>query len=232
MRKICVLMAVSLLWLVIGCAKRITISYNNIEPSTVIKIKTKTGKTCEGLVYKKSPSFLVLQSQQKNKKLTKLMRGVIDDVSTHSNYVYDAENKIISEKEIEKTKKNTNFLLYTFGGAGLSFGTSFFAGSLLKRSINESNNGEKAMWATTIVGTTIGTLLFSRAGSKRDRSIAIEKIREHRYELAKKRAEDEKLKRKKVLTELNRIKQERKKQEEEIRQLQNKVNKNKKKKYQ
>jgi uncharacterized membrane protein YhiD involved in acid resistance len=75
------------------------------------------------------------------------------------------------------------------------------------------------MWATTAVGTVAGTTFFAKAGAKRDRFVAVEKIREQRVELAKQQVEQERLKRLKIQEELQKVKEERKRQDEEISKL-------------
>ena len=107
-------------------------------------------------------------------------------------------------------------MLYTIGGGGLSFGASFFIGSVLSRRFDDADQGRTAMWTTAAAGTVLGTILFAKAGAKHDRYIAIEKIREQRIELAKKQAKQERLKRMELQEELKKMKAERKKQDEEI----------------
>ncbi|OQX83023.1 hypothetical protein B6D60_11185 [candidate division KSB1 bacterium 4484_87] len=123
-------------------------------------------------------------------------------------------------------RKNT--YLYTVGGMGLSFGLSFFIGSLINRGMDDVDQGKTAMWITTGVGTAIGTFLFAKVGAKKDRAVAIDKIRKERYELAKKKAEEERLKRKKIVDEIERLRQERKKQDEELKRLMEEKKKKKK----
>jgi len=216
---------VSLLIFSGGCAKRVVINYDNVRPNSLVKIKTTDGKSCEGIIKAKKPSILVMQLDKSRQKLTKIERKKISKITGQKNYVLDTQNKIISEWEIESKKSNNNFLLYTLGGGGLSFGASFFLGSLINRSMDDIDQGKTAMWSTAAVGTVIGTTLFAKAGAKRDRFAAIEKIRDQRVELAKKHAEQDRVKRKKIQAELDKLKAERKKQEEEILRLKNKAKK-------
>ncbi len=215
----------SLLILSSGCAKRVVINYDEARPNSLVKIKTSSGKSCEGIIQAKKPSFLVMQLDKNVKNLTKIKRKSISTITGQKNYVLDSQNEIISEWEIVNRKSNNNFLLYTLGGGGLSFGTSFFLGSLINRSMDDIDQGKTAMWSTAAAGTILGTTLFAKAGAKRDRRIAVEKIRDERVELAKKQAIKDRLKRKKVQEELEKLKAERKKQEEEIRRLKNKAKK-------
>ncbi|OQX96095.1 hypothetical protein B6I21_02010 [candidate division KSB1 bacterium 4572_119] len=229
-KKITVLIILTVLLVsLIGCAKRIPINYDQTRTNALIEIKTVTGKTCEGLVRAKKPSFLVLQTDKyKKRSVVKINRDDISHILGKNNYVTDGAGAVISEWEIENSQKNNSLLLYTLGGGGFSFGASFFAGSLINKSMDNVDNGKTAMWATTAVGTTLGTLLFARAGAKKDRTESIEKIREQHYDLAKQKAEQDRLKRKKLQEELQKLKAEREKQKQEIEQLKEKAQKEKK----
>lgn len=208
------------LFMVMGCASKMQLAYEQTRTNALVEIKTVTGKSCNGLIRAKKPSFLVIQTDKNDsKKLAKIDRDDIAFIAGPKQYVYDGSDNIISDWEIDKTKKSNNFLLFTLGGGGLSFGASFFMGSLLNRGMEDPDEGKQAMWATTAVGTAIGTFLFARAGAKRDRLAAIELIRNQRFDQAKKLAEEEKLKRKKIQEELDRLKAERKQQDEEIKKL-------------
>ena len=208
-----------------GCAKRVVINYDQLKPNSLVKIKTISGKSGEGIIKSKKPSFLIMRFDKNSKKLTKINRDAISCITGHKTYVHDDQNKIISEWEIDGKKGNNNLLLYSIGGGGVSFGASFFLGSLLNRRFEDVDQGRTAMWTTAAVGTILGTTLFAKSGAKHDRNIAIDKIREQRIELAKKQAEQERLKRKKLHEELKKMKAERKKQDEEIMLLKKKAEK-------
>ncbi len=214
-----------------GCAKRIPLTYDQTKVNSIIDIKTISGKTQKGLLKAKKPSFMVLQLNSKDERsLLKVNRDDIAGIQGKKNYIEDADRRVISEWDIQERKTNNNLMLYTFGGGGLSFGASFFIGTLLRRGIEDEEDikkGENVMWGTTIVGTAVGTYLFSRAGAKRDRFSAIEKVREERSELARQQIEQERLKRKQVQEELEKLKAEQEKQKEEIRELQEKAKKKK-----
>lgn len=216
---------VFLLILSSGCAKRVVINYDEVRPNSLVQIKTSSGKSVEGIIQAKKPSFLVMQLDKSRKKLSKIKRENISTITGQKNYVLDSQNQIISEWEIENKKGNNNFLLYSLGGCGLSFGASFFLGSLINRGMDDIDQGKTAMWSTAAAGTILGTTLFAKAGAKRDRHIAVENIRDERVELAKKQAIQDRLKRKRVQEELEKLKAERKKQEEEIQRLKNKAKK-------
>lgn len=212
-----------------GCAKRIPISYDQAQPEALVQIQTVTGKSVTGIVRAHKKSFVILQTNKYDKKsLVKINQDEIAAIQGSERVDQDALGKIISPWEIEQRTERKNTYLYTVGGMGLSFGLSFFIGSLINRGMDDVDQGKTAMWITTGVGTAIGTFLFAKVGAKKDRAVAIDKIRKERYELAKKKAEEERLKRKKIVDEIERLRQERKKQDEELKRLMEEKKKKKK----
>ena len=93
-----------------GCAKRVLFNYDEVRPNSLVKIKTSSGKSCEGIIQSKKPSFLVMQLDKDNKKSAKISRKNISVISGREHYVLDSQNKIISEWEIENKKNNNNLL--------------------------------------------------------------------------------------------------------------------------
>ncbi|MFZ5516896.1 MAG: hypothetical protein ACOY90_09680 [Candidatus Zhuqueibacterota bacterium] len=219
---------VSVLILVSGCAKRVPISYDQAQPNAVVQITTSSGRVCQGQIDKISPTHLVLRPNKYSNSHITLNRNEISSISGRD-FVYDGRGEIISEWEIQSKKKNRNVYFYTLGGAGLSFGASFFIGSMMHRGMDDSDTGQTVQWSTTGAGTVLGTLLFARAGARRDRFAAIEEIRDERYNLALEKMNAEKEKRQKVQQELSKLKADRDKKNDEIQQLQEQVKKQEKK---
>lgn len=226
-RHLILYLVIGFMALITACAKRIPLSYDQVQPNAVVKVVTNSGQTYRGLVHDKNYDYLSLQLQPNEPVVHKISRDDIETITARP-FVTDASGVIISEWEIQQRQRSKNFYIYMAGGAALSFGTSFFIGSLINRSMDDEEQGEKAMWVTTGIGSAVGTFLFSRAGRQRDRSIAIEQIREQRFRMAKERYEKEQSKRKQVRTELEKEKQERARQEAEIQRLKEQIQKSKK----
>jgi len=227
-RHLILYLLLSYLFIANGCAKRIAISYDQAQPNALVKIQTFSGQSCSGVIQKKEVEYLVLTESKYDNHPIKINRNDIASI-TGRNFVYDGRGEIISEWEIQETKKNRNFLLYTVGGVGLSFGASFFIGSLINRNTDDSEKGTNLMWGTTALGTAAGSYLFARSGKKRDRFLAIEEIREQRYKLAKKKFDSQKLKHDSIQKELENEKAARARQQEELKRLKEKAEKKKKK---
>jgi len=223
---LCVL--ITILIIASGCAKRIPISYDQAKPNALVKIQKFSGQSCSGVIQKKEVDYLVLKESKYDNHPTKINRNEIASISGRD-FVYDGTGEIISEWEIEENRENNNLLLYTIGGVGLSFGASFFIGSLINRNADDVDEGKQLMWGTTVVGTATGTYLFAKAGRKRDRLLAIEELREQRFKLAKERYDSQKMKSDSIRKELEKEKAERAKQQEELKRLKEKAKKTKKK---
>ncbi len=218
----------SSLLITVGCAKRIPISYDQAQPNALVKIQTYSGQIIHGAIQKKQTDYLLIKENKFQNQLTRIKREDIASISSRE-FVYDGQGEIISEWEIQEKQRNKNLLLYSVGGAGLCFGTSFFIGSLIHRNLDDSDQGRNIMWATTALGTAAGTYLFAKSGRKRDRILAIEEIREQRFKFAKDHFEAQKQKHKSIQHELEKEKAEQAKRREELKQLQEKIKKNKKK---
>ena len=211
-----------------GCAKRIPINYDQVQPNALVKIQTFSGQSCSGVIQKKEADFLLLKENKYSDHSTKINRGSIASISGRD-FVYDGSGDIISEWEIKENRENKNLLLYTIGGAGLSFGASFFIGSLLHRNSDDIDEGNRLMWGTAALGTVTGTYLFAKAGRRRDRLVSIEKIREQRFRLAKEKYNSQKKKSDLIRIELEKEKAEQAKQQEELQRLKEQAQKAKKK---
>ena len=133
----------------------------------------------------------------------------------------DDRGQAISNQEIAAKKSNKNFWLYTLGGGALSFGASFFVGSMVER--NAESDSRTALWAITGAGTVIGTVLFAHTGRVRDFNQAVEVVKDERQGVLAKDIETEKQKQERIAAERKRLEDERKKQEGEREELLKKI---------
>lgn len=125
----------------------------------------------------------------------------------------DEKGQAISASEVAQKKNKKNFALYTIGGGALSFGASFFLGSMVHRSINSDNR--TALWAITGAGTVIGTALFAYNGNVRDYNQAVEIVKDSRQQGIEQDIAKEREKQETLTEERKRLEDERKRQEAE-----------------
>lgn len=133
----------------------------------------------------------------------------------------DDRGQAITQQEVDAKKSNKNFLLYTLGGGALSFGASFFVGSMVER--NAESENRTALWAITGAGTVIGTVLFAHTGRVRDFNLAVDMVKDERQGALTKDIETEKQKQDRITAERRKLEEDRKKQEAEREELLKKI---------
>ncbi len=129
----------------------------------------------------------------------------------------DEKSQPITKEEVVAKKTNKNFMLYTVGGSALSFGASFFLGSMVHRSTNSDDR--TALWAITGAGAVIGTALFAHNGKVRDFNHALEIVKDSRQEGIQENIVKEKQKQDTLAEERKKLADERKRQEAEREEL-------------
>jgi hypothetical protein len=169
------LLEISLLALLLsGCSHYSVIRFEEAESTNFVRAHLATGRTIQGSVVKADPFLLSIL--QKDRRIVPVQRDAVL-VLLRKPPVADEFGKGISEEEITQARKKKNTFVYGFGGGALSFGFSFFAGSMLGHA---SRNGTGLLAGTALTGTIAGTLLFLRAGRAQDRKEAIASIRSER----------------------------------------------------
>jgi hypothetical protein len=129
----------------------------------------------------------------------------------------DEMGKPVAKEEIEQRRSNKNFVLFAIGGGALSFGASFFVGSLVDRSSDSENHA--ALWTITGTGTILGTALFAHNGRVRDFNVAVETVKDSRKETASQRISEEQKRQAQLAEEKKKLEGERQKQEAEREKL-------------
>ncbi len=210
---------IAFFFLFMGCAKRIQFSYDEIKPNAILKIQTTSGQSWNGLIQNKSSDHLLLKQSRFDNRYVKINRSDITRI-TGRELVLDGLGEVISEWEIQDQQSNKNLALYSIGGLSLSFGISFFIGSLVNRSIEDTDRGRQLLWGTTAIGTAVGGYFFASLGKNKDRVLAIEKIRDQRYAEARSKYEERKKKHDLIRQQLEKEKAEQERQARELKQLQ------------
>ncbi|MFO7892026.1 MAG: hypothetical protein R6V04_16995 [bacterium] len=161
---------ICLILILFGCTNYTMTSYDKLEATNYLIITQFSGNKITGTVIDIKPhQLIVLQDDESRRAVT---RSTIKSIK-QKRPVYDEFGRGISEPEIESVKTTNNTVIYGIGGGILSFGVSFFMGSLLGES------GSSVALATG-GGGILGTTLFIIAGSNKDRKDAISEIREIR----------------------------------------------------
>jgi hypothetical protein len=210
----------------VGCSHWQLVPVKEIEEKNSVEMTLVSGNTMRGEIISIEDEHVRVLTD--NGKAYRVPLQKIAEVKRRPP-VYDEAGTPITEREISDVKNHHKLTLYTVGGTALSFGASFFLGSMVQRNLQEDDTDTTPRWAITGVGTALGGTLFAIAGNKKDRQNAIEAIRELRAEdsredLAKVRARKED-----TDAELERIRNEREAQDREIEALKKKIENAKKK---
>lgn len=161
---------ICLVMIVVNCTNYTMTSYDRVEATNYLIITQYSGNVITGTVIDTKPhQIIILQDDESRRAVT---RSTIKSIK-RKRPVYDEFGRGISEPEIESVKTTNNTVIYGVGGGILSFGASFFIGSVL------GETGSDVALATG-AGGILGTTLFIIAGSNKDRKDAIEEIREIR----------------------------------------------------
>lgn|GEM_PF-517293 len=215
------------LLILLGCAKRIyNVNYDEVERTNRVEVMLVSGRKVVGSIFKAEPHQLTILL--KDRKLRAVAKSSIRSIKRKPP-VYDEYGRGISEEEILSVQTKRNTLIYGIGGGALSFGASFFIGSLAAQ---DSASGGTVLATSTLAGGGLGTYLFVRAGEAKDRKEAIEKIREKRR-TAEITDEEDKSKtpeelRKRLEEEKEKQEELRKQREQLLRELESKKKKKKK----
>jgi len=197
-----------------GCAKRVPLPVEKVEAGSRIWVRTTDGRAVAGDVLQRQPDRFILKT--KDGRVDTLLVADVGIIKARPQE-YDEAGRLIPEAQIDSVKTNRNLVLYTIGGGALSFGTSFYLGNFLKRHV--SSGQDAVMWGTTGLGTAVGIAAFMNAGAKRDRLMAVEKIKDYRKKLAEQKLRQEESRKEQLKKELERLKKEKAEKEKELQRL-------------
>jgi hypothetical protein len=204
------LILVLVLFIFSGCVHQTPVSYRDVEETNYVQITLTSGKVIEGTVLKVEPYQLTIFKKDRTKQT--ILQSSVSEIKRRPP-VYDDFGKGISEEEIKLVQKNRNAAVYGIGGGALCLGASFFISSLIGHNMEE---GGTIVAASTVIGGTIGVLLFVNGGKAKDRQEAIDKIIEKRQvtEYQKKQ-----IKQKKTSSEeIDKLIEQEKKEQEKLRE--------------
>ena len=153
-----------------GCAKRSLIPYEQVEKTNYVFVKLTTGEKIKGTAVKSEPHQIVVLLKNSEERV--IPKSTVRTIHRKPP-VSDDFGRGISEEEIKAVQTNKNSVIYGLGGGALSFGVSFFIGSAVQGS-------GTTLAATSALGGGLGTLLFIQAGRSKDRGNAIESIQQRR----------------------------------------------------
>lgn len=203
-----------------NCANNSALSYNGLAKKQDVMVTTSRGESYKGTIIDIDENRMTLLEPNGAQKT--LVKSELSRI-TGPQPIYDDTGAIISKSEIASAKGHSNMLRYLLGGSALSFGASFFIGSLIDRQVSDEGEQGPLMWGTAGAGTLVGATVFSIMGNKKDQSAAIAKVREKRRREAVTDLAKEKDRQRTIKDELKKLEKEREQQEKEMKELQDKL---------
>ncbi len=206
-----------------GCAKRTLVPYDDLRVPTEIKMKMLNGKQAEMVALQKTPEKLLVRVPEGTAE-TEIDRAQITKIYVYHSE-YDESGNIITRAEIAKEKNNKNAYLYTIGGSVLSFGASLFLSSVIYRGMKDQEF--KVINPISVGGGVLGTLILNWQGRKRDRMLAVERIKDRRKIEAEKLLHEKQSEREQLQKQIEEMEKEKARAEAEKKRLEEKLKKDK-----
>ncbi len=203
-----------------GCTHWSAVTPEEVKAKETVQVILRSGISVQGEALVNNGSYLLVRDQ--SGRAYRLSKEDIVALKRKA-AVYDAGGSPISEREIAARKGHRQLFLHALGGTALSFGLSFYAGSMLQRGLQEDQTDNTVRIATTVIGTTVGGIYFAFKGDKRDRQLAIQEIQQERLSATAEELEAEKARKAQVEAELERLRQEQEAQERELEALRKQI---------
>jgi hypothetical protein len=165
-----------LIMLATGCSNRILLEQSSLQKGQTVVVSLSTGNSVSGTIVSMNDKSVVVVDERQ--KAWRVQREYIESIHGPEP-VFDRNNQLISEKEIELAERDKNRWRFTVSGAIISLGTCFFVSNMLSRTTDEEGR-KPIIYGGTAAGTALGTWFFYRLGAKKDRRTAIDLIRQER----------------------------------------------------
>lgn len=217
-----IILVVSLVFTILNlqCANNSALTYNRLQSKQDVTVTTSRGESYTGTIVNIDEKQLTLAESDGGRKT--LAKSELSRIAGPEP-IYDDTGAIITKSEIAAAKSHSNMLRYLLGGSALSFGASFFIGSLIDRQVSEEGEQGPMMWGIAGAGTVLGGTVFSMLGNKKDTIAAIEKVRDQRRKEAATDLVKEKERQRLIKDELKKLEKEREQQEKEMKDLKDKL---------
>jgi hypothetical protein len=209
-----------------GCSRQVLLHPEEVVQHQTVSVRLQSGQQVTGEVEAMQAGILVVKDR--DGQAWRAETATIAKI-TGPKPVFDGAGEIIPEKEIASRETSKNRLLFSLSGGVLSLGTSFFLSSMLSRALGDDQR-DAVLYGGSAGGTLVGVWLFHGLGRGKDRQQAIQEIRQERAShkgvldlqgVTKKREQ--------VQSELDKLRQDRLRQDEEIKKLQQRIQEKQKK---
>ncbi|MBN1996553.1 hypothetical protein JW935_03305 [candidate division KSB1 bacterium] len=199
-----------LIYFASDCCQSQVLSHEEIRENQTVKLVLHSGDKVSGKVVKVTADELIIvdaegQAWRAKKNAIKSITAI--NSSLPSSQISTENSKIRNPRKV---------WIYSVSGGLLSLGTGFFASSMLSRGLDEDIR-DPVIYGGTALTTLTGSFVFARLGA---RSSRVKKQKEgFSEELSKEQQKQTQLK-----EEIDKLKQERERQEAEKKDLLRKIN--------
>lgn len=206
--------------LIISCStQQVLLDHRDFHPNQTVNIKTRDGEQISGIVTHANADAVLLRDTT-GKQRGFLTKNIVS--ATGPNPVLNDNGIIVSEAEIDSIQTATHVTTFAIVGGFMSGGVSYLFSRMINNEILKSHR-DAPLYIATVTGVSLGTILFARAGDRKDREKAIENVLTARtdlkYNISLPDLEDDKYLKEKI----DEIMKDRQEKEKEIQQLNNEL---------
>jgi hypothetical protein len=205
---------------ILSCStQQVLLDQHNFHPNQTITIETRDGEKISGIVTHANADA-VLMRDTSGKQRGFLTKNIVSAIGPSP--ILDDNGIIVSEAEIDSLHTSSHVTTYAFVGGFMSGGVSYLFSRMVTNEILKKNR-EAPLYIATVTGMSVGTILFAKAGDKKDREKAIDNVLAARsdggYNISLPDLEDDKF----LKGKIDEIKKDRQQKEQEIERLNNEL---------
>ena len=159
-------------------ARSVFVAPEDIHEEQRVVLTLNDGSTISGLALRANSKSLLLMDESGEEHIV-FVKNIVSAKGPEP--IFDDNDCLISEAEIDSTKTNVNKSAYAIAGGVISLGVSYLAGTLVEREFMQESSGA-AIYSGMAAGTLAGAALFAKTGAQKDREVAVEYVLESRMQ--------------------------------------------------
>lgn len=178
MKFLPVLMIGVVMWM--GCsANMVHVAPADIHEEQRVVLKLNDGSIISGLALQVNSKSILLQDDVGEEHIV-FVKNIA--AAKGPQPIFDDNNQLISQLEIDSTKTRANKTAYAVVGGLMSLGVSYLAGTLVERDVLQEKNNA-VIYSSMAAGALSGAALFAAEGARKDREMAVQTILDSRQQM-------------------------------------------------
>ena len=163
-----------------GCgANMVHVAPADIQEEQRVVLKLNDGSIISGLALQVNSKSILLQDDVGEEHIV-FVKNIA--AAKGPQPIFDDNNQLISQLEIDSTKTRANKTAYAVVGGLMSLGVSYLAGTLVERDVLQENNNA-VIYSSMAAGALSGAALFAAEGARKDREMAVQTILDSRQQM-------------------------------------------------